>query len=224
MPPVSRTVAVSRYLAADLVRSQRFLMPVFAYLVLLVVLVGGQSRPPPASWAWSAGLLYPISVWLAVTVANAEDPAQRHVTVAAAGGWARMQLGVLGTCLACDAVLVVLAVLRPLVPLGGPAHPIPASVLLLGVLAHLASATTGTSVGLLCARPLVRRPGWALLAACAVTLATGTQPWLPPVGTAIRQLVGADPSPWWLARDTLVGIVLSGLAVVLSTAAGPRRS
>jgi ABC-type Mn2+/Zn2+ transport system ATPase subunit len=86
------------------------------------------------------------------------------------------------------------------------------------------SATTGTSVGLLCARPLVRRPGWALLAACAVTLATGTQPWLPPVGTAIRQLVGADPSPWWLARDTLVAIVLSGLAVALSTAAGPRRS
>ena len=75
-----------------------------------------------------------------------------------------------------------------------------------------------------CARPLTRRPGWALLAACAVTLAAGTQPWLSPVGTAVRQLVGVDPSPWWLVRDTLIGVMLCGLAVVLTTAAGPRRS
>ncbi|HEY3895417.1 MAG TPA: hypothetical protein VGL88_08630, partial [Pseudonocardiaceae bacterium] len=67
-------VAVARYLRADLLRSQRFIVPVVVYLGLLAVLFGGDPGPPPVPWAASTLALYPVSAWLAITTANTEDP------------------------------------------------------------------------------------------------------------------------------------------------------
>jgi hypothetical protein len=72
-----------RYLGSDLLRSQRFLLPVLLYVLLLAPLFGGDPGPPPQLWTVTAVVLYPVSCWLAVTVANTEDPVQRQVTVAA---------------------------------------------------------------------------------------------------------------------------------------------
>lgn len=210
------TTVVARYLGADLLRSQRFIIPVFVYLAVTAVLLGGDPGPPPTPWAATTLVLYPVSAWLAITTVNAEDPVQRQVTVAAAGGWARVCVGILVTCLAGDGVLVAFSVLRPLIPVATTPYHYPAALLLAGALAHVAGSTTGTAVGLLCTRPLINRLGWSLMSAVTIVLLTATAPWLPPVGAAAEAL--STPNPPWatLAACATLGVLLAGLACVVT--------
>lgn len=205
----TRTLAVARFLAADVLRSQRYLLPLLVYAAVLAVLFGGDPGPPPGPWVASALALYPTAAWLAVVVANAEDPVQRDVTVAAAGGVGPVTTARLLVALAGNVLLVVL-------PVGLPAvltrYPHPPSMLLLGAVAHLAAATAGTAVGLLCARPLVLRIGWSFCLAATVVVVTAVQPWLPPVGTAVHALTTVGPPPVAAAAAGL------GLAVVAAVA------
>ena len=99
-------IGLVRYFCSDLLRSHRFLLPVFLYVLVLAPLFNGDPGPPPRLWVVTAVVLYPVSCWLAVTVANTEDPVQRHVTIAAAGGPGRVAAGVVLTCLLGDLVLV----------------------------------------------------------------------------------------------------------------------
>ncbi|WP_051342480.1 hypothetical protein [Pseudonocardia spinosispora] len=217
-------LAVSRYLAADLLRSQRFLLPVLAYLTVVMVLMGGDPGPPPQLWGASVGLLYPISAWLTIVVANAEDPSARHVTVTAAGGWLRVQIGVLITCLGADLILLAAAVLRPLLPLGGTPYPYTPRMLLIGALAHLAAAGAGTALGLLFGPPIVARIGWSAVATGLAVLMTVTQPWLPPVGTAIRTLEQPHQPLLGLALGAAFSVLIAGLACATVVRIAPRRS
>ncbi|MCW0216068.1 MAG: hypothetical protein OJJ54_22190 [Pseudonocardia sp.] len=213
-----RAFAVARFLAADAVRSQRFLIPLFLHGAILAVLFGGDPGPPPAPWAASALALYPIAAWLALTVANTEDPVQRTVTVAAAGGQVPVAAGTLLVALAGDLLLAVLSVAWPVVATG---YPHPPAVLVEGLLGHLACATTGTAVGLLCARPVIGKIGWSLLAAVFVVVVTGVQPWLPPVGTSVAALeAGAGYPP--LALGAVLGLALAGVAAGISAAVARR--
>lgn len=209
---LTRTLAVTRYLMADLLRSQRFVLPLLVYVAAVAVLMGGDPGPPPQPWAASVGLLYPISAWLAITVSNAEEPVGRQVTVAASGGWPRLQAGVMITCLVGDMVLLACAVLRPLVPLGGVSYPYSSRMVLVGVLAHVAAAGTGTALGIALGRPLIGRIGWSAVLIGLTVLATITQPWLPPVGAAILTLNGSAPSLSVLTLYAALGLLLSGMA------------
>ncbi len=207
---------------ADLLRSQRFLVPLLAYLAAVAVLMGGGPGPPPQPWAASAGLLYPISAWLAITVSNTEESVGRQATVAASGGWWRLQAGVLLTCLVGDAVLMACAVLRPLVPLGSVSYAYSARMVLVGVLVHVAAAGTGTALGLVFGRPRVSRIGWSAVLIGLTVLATITQPWLPPVGVSIVTLNGPEPSLSVLTMSAVLGLLLSGMALWLVTVAERR--
>ncbi|AXB44655.1 hypothetical protein [Amycolatopsis albispora] len=198
-----------RYYSADLLRSQRFLLPFLLYGMLLAPLFGGDPGPPPGTWAASVLALYPVSVWLAVTVANTEDPVQRQVTIAAAGGRGRVTTGILLTCLLADLVLVALALGWPVL---ATAYEYPPHLLAAGVLAHFAAGATGTAVGLLCARPVVHGIGWSAVLGATVVAATGFQRWLPPVGEAARTLVDTPVSLSTLGFD-------AGLALALAVAA-----
>jgi hypothetical protein len=128
------------------------------------------------------------------------------VTVAAAGGRGRVAAATLLVALAGNALLVALAVLWPIL-LTRYAHP--PSVVLLGVLAHVACVGTGTAVGLLCARPLVARIGWSFCIAVTVVIVTAVQPWLPPVGAAVQRLTAGGPAPVVAAA---LGVALAGVA------------
>ena len=67
----ARTLAVARFLAADVLRSQRYLLPLLVYAAVLGVLFGNDPGPPPGPWAASALALYPLAAWFAVgTVAT----------------------------------------------------------------------------------------------------------------------------------------------------------
>ncbi|TQM06166.1 hypothetical protein [Pseudonocardia kunmingensis] len=214
---LARTVAVARYLAADVGRSQRFLLPVVVHGAVLAVLFGGDPGPPPGPWAVSALAVYPGAAWLAVVVANAEAPEQRSVTVAAAGGPARVAAATLLVALAGGLVLAALSVL---VPAALSRYPYPPAVLLPGALAHVACAAAGTAVGLLVARPVVARIGWSFCLATAVVMATAVQPWLPPVGSAVDALVsGRLP-----VAEAVLGVALAAAAAVLSWASEVRKA
>lgn len=186
MTVIVRTLAVARYLTADVVRSQRFLLPLLVHGAVLAVLFGGDPGPPPGPWAVSALAVYPTAAWLAVVVANAEAPEQRAVTIASAGGPVRVMAATVLVAFAGGLVLAALSVLLPAVV---SRYPYPPPVLLAGALAHVACAGTGTALGLLVARPVVRRIGWSFCIGVAVVMATAVQPWLPPAGSAVEALV-----------------------------------
>lgn len=221
---------VARYVLADLLRSQRFIVPLFVYVAALGVLFGGDPGPAPAAWPVSALVLYPISAWVAITTANAEDPVARQVTVAAAGGPGVVARGVLLACLLADVVLAAAAAVRPVIPLITVLYPYTPPDLVAAFLAHIAVSTTGTAVGLLCARPVIERAGWSFLVAAAVVVITGVTPWLPPVGTAVKSLgtvpigtvsIGTAPIGS-VALDAALGVLLALAACVLSVRRTPR--
>ncbi|OLT10720.1 hypothetical protein BJF78_05330 [Pseudonocardia sp. CNS-139] len=213
----SRTLAVARYVAADVLRSQRWLLPVLAYGAVLGVLYGGDPGPAPGVWPATAFALYPLAAWLALVVANAEAPEQRPVTAVSAGGYGRVAAG---TALVALAGGLVMAQLPVLVPLVVPRHPYPAALVLTGLVAHLAAAAAGTAVGLVCARPFVRRIGWSFCLGVAIVTVTAVQPWLPPVGTAVGAIVDGGPPP---VASALLAVVLAGAAAAAGWAVERRR-
>ena len=210
-----------RYLTADLLRSQRFLLPVFLYVLLLAPLFNGDPGPPPELWIVTVLVLYPVSCWLAVTVANTEDPVQRQVTIAAAGGPGRVATGVLLTCLLADALLAAIAVCWPVLSTG---YAFPAPVILAGTLAHLTAATTGTAIGLLCARPVIHGLGWTVVVSGGVVFLTATQTWLPPIGPTVRALdASTTVATATLATQAVLGLALSALATAATVVVHNRR-
>ncbi|AOS63066.1 hypothetical protein [Actinoalloteichus hymeniacidonis] len=206
-----KTIAAARYLLADLLRSQLFLAPMLTYAAVLAILFSNDAGAPPEPWAASVLLLYPISAWLATTVANSEEPVGRTVTVVAAGGHGPILAGTVVVCVLGDLLLIVTAVGVPVIGTGSA----PPALIGLGLLAHLGTALAGTAVGLLCARPLVHRAGWTFAATSGVVLATALTPWLPPVGTTVRRLGTPDVDLW---GGTLLdlGIGAGALAAVLA--------
>jgi hypothetical protein len=214
---MTRTLAVARFLTADVARSQRFLLPLLVHGAVLAVMFGGDPGPPPGPWAVSALAVYPAAAWLAVVVANTETPEQRSVTIASAGGPAPVAAATLLVALAGGLVLAVLSVLLPAVV---SRYLYPPSVLLAGALAHVACAAAGTAVGLLVARPVVARFGWSFCIGVAVVMATAVQPWLPPAGSAVDALVsGRLPM-----AEAVMGVGLAVAAAVVSWAVEVRRA
>jgi hypothetical protein len=215
-------IALVRYLGADVLRSQRFLVPVFLYALLLAPVFNGDPGPPPEMWILTVLVLYPVSCWLAVTVANTEDSTQRLVTIAAAGGPGRVAAGVLATCLFADAVLIALAVGWPVLTLTGR-YSFPAPVIAAGVLAHVAAAATGTAVGLLCARPVMHGIGWSVVVGGGVLFFTATQSWLPPIGPTVVSLNASTVPMPTLAFQAALGLALACGAAAVTVVAHNRR-
>jgi hypothetical protein len=203
-----RTLATARFLGALVLSEQRVLLPLVLYAAVLGVLFGGDPGPAPTPWAASALAAYPVAAWLALVVANVEDPVQRTVTVAAAGGRGRVAAGTALVALAGDLAVVAAAVLWPNVVTH---YDYVTGVLWPGVLGHLACAGTGTAVGLLCARPVVRRIGWSFCLAAVVVTITAVQPGLPPVGTAVHALTAGGAPP--------IGSAVAAMAAVGAAAA-----
>jgi hypothetical protein len=212
-----RVLATARYLLALLIAAQRVLLAPIAFLAVLGVLFGGDPGPPPTPWAASALAIYPAAAWVALVVANVEEPAQRAVTATAAGGRGVLAAATLLVALLADVLLVALAVFFPVVV---GRYPYPPPTLVLGAVAHLACAAAGTAVGLLCARPLVRRIGWSFCLALTAVVVTAVQPWLPPVGSAVHALSTRGDVP---AGPALVGLSLAGAAALVSWWVDTRR-
>jgi hypothetical protein len=71
----------------------------------------------------------------------------------------------------------------------------------------------------LCARPLVTRTGWSFFLAVGLVTITAGQPWLPPVGSAVRALTtGASPP----LGEALLGLLLAASAAAAAMAVDRR--
>lgn len=204
-------IAVAGMLGEDIARSQRFIVPALLFGTVLAVLFGGDPGRLPEPWAATALLLYPVGAWLTHSVASTEDDVARTVTVTAAGGVEAVAIGVALAGTAGIAVLSVLAVVWGTIAGLSSAGP---GVLLDGLLAHLACGLTGVAVGLVCARPMIRSLGWALVVGLSFVLVTGTQAWLPPVGTAAAAL-GSGRGGIGLGGSLLLAVALVAAAVAL---------
>ncbi|MFF5900469.1 ATP-binding cassette domain-containing protein [Streptomyces argenteolus] len=224
-PPVRVTAALTRYHAGLLVRSQRWLAPALLYAAVLAVGVR-PGQPVLDSLGYAAAALLPAAAWLARLCVTQEPHAARTVVASAAGpsrAHAAALSAALGRSLALGATACVVTLLisepagndrTTLVPL------LPAA--LAGLLAVACCALTGTAVGALCSRPVLRRRGWSLMVTLlgvllalvgkgspareAVTWlvsgsATGTvRVPLLPLGGAVAVVAAAGALTSWLAR------------------------
>ncbi|EWM11545.1 hypothetical protein [Kutzneria sp. 744] len=211
-----------RYLLADLFKSQRWLPPVFVYLAMTGVLYGGDPGTPLPPYGVSAMVLFPLAAWLTVVLVNNEDPVQRHVTLAAVGGWRRLLGGLVGAAFVLNGALVLLATLVPAVI---HHHPYALSDVALGFTAHVISAVTGIGLGVLCARPLIPTTGWSLVAVVAVSLVLlAVANRLPPVGAMAHLLFDSGPVPLVsVAVQVVIAAVVGAACVVVAYRVGRRR-
>jgi hypothetical protein len=172
--------ALCRYIAADAVRSQRWVAPVLAFLVALLVIDAGGGSVLSMYAAGATALLF-ASTWLTVTVVNCEEPMQVAITTVNAGSSPAVHGAKLGVGLLGGLILGALALASA--PLA--VHGWTATDLLYGAIALILAAITGAAFGGVCGRPLIRSRAWAVLAAVALCLAEIVIPSCPP----IRQLL-----------------------------------
>ncbi|MFD9739797.1 hypothetical protein [Umezawaea sp. NPDC059074] len=195
-------IALVRYLAVDVLRSQRYLPPLLLHCAVLGMMFSGDAGEALFAYAGSCALIYPVAAWFGVVVATTEDPTQRAVTAVTAGGWGRVAsaqalLGAVGT--------VVLAVVATVWPVFTNPHPYTLGVIGLGFAAHLVCGLTGVAVGMLCSRPVIVRTGPSLLAVVAIVALTFKFGGGTPVGAMLGGLAHRD----------LAGLPVAGGAAVL---------
>ena len=214
------TTALVRYLGADVLRSQRWVAPLLAFLGGVAIFnVGG--GPLLTTYADTATVLLPISVWLTVTVANCEDPVQAAVTSVTVGGETRVRLAKLATAWAGCGVLTAVAVLWPLLvhSYSGRAT---AGDVAAGVAAHLLVALFGVGVGSLGMHAVLGRAGWTVLVTTGLCLADILVPHAPPTRRILELF--DDGAVGGLLPVTLATVCLSVALVGASLGVARRRS
>lgn len=212
--------ALVRYLLADVLRTQRWLPPLLLFAAVLGMLNAADAGPPLPAYAGTCVLVYPVSVWLTMVIATAEDPVRRTITVVAAGGWARAQAAV--------AVLSVLgasglALVAAVVPVVTQSRPYPLGTVLEGFAALSVCALVGVGVGVLCSRPVITQVGWSVLAATALVVLVFLFGRTPPVGNVLWSLSHDDGVTSALALSGVPALLFVVGATWLATAVGPRR-
>ncbi|WP_086819074.1 hypothetical protein [Allokutzneria sp. NRRL B-24872] len=215
--------ALVRYLGAELISSQRWFPPMVVFAAVFGMLYSTGAGPAIPAYGATVLLLFPVSAWLSAVVANSEDPVTRMVTITAAGGWRRASTGVLLLAALCNALLVALSVLVPI--LVNPS-PYPVSTVLIGLGAHVVAASLGIAVGLLCARPVLAGPGWTMSALITVMLIAVGLGRVPPLGDLVGQMfVPAPPAALAasLAWHVPLALVVLGAAHVVINRVGARR-
>lgn len=204
--------ALLRYLTADVLRSHRYFPPVFLYLLVSGIFdARGDAGSALNAYGASALVLYPVGAWLAVTVGNAEDTTQRHITATAAGGWTRV-IGAVS--LLSSLGLLPLVLVSTVWPAITAAHGYSIAELGIGFAAQMACGLTGVAIGVLLGRPVLRKIGWSMLAIAAVVVITYQLGRIPPVGSMIGLLSNNPPSLASAAATVLESLVIAVVLIV----------
>jgi hypothetical protein len=214
------TGSLVHYLAADVLRSQRWVAPLLAFLAGVAV-SNAAGGPLLTTYADTATVLLPVSVWLTVAVANSEDPLQAAITAVTVGGDLRLRLAKLLTAWTGCAFVAAPAVLWPLVARSytGPAAGRDVAA---GVAAHLLVALFGVGIGSLGMRAVLGRPGYTMLCATGLCLADVLVPHAPPTRRILELF--DDAAVGGLAPVALGTAVLSAALIATSLGIARRRS
>jgi hypothetical protein len=208
-------IAIARYALVDYLRSQRFLPPLVTFLGVLAVLYafpGGVL----SGYSASAAALLPVSVWLALSLHNAEDPVQATITLVNAASRRRVVAGKTGAAAVGILTLTAVALVWPMV---SDWRWFTAAELADGLLAHLTCAPTGIALGTCCICPLIKRQGYAFATGLLLSFVALFAHRLTPANLTVRLLstASAPPSLGELTLLTLWSAAL--LAVVLCAVA-----
>ncbi|MET8704147.1 hypothetical protein ABZW10_35640 [Kitasatospora sp. NPDC004723] len=204
--------ALVRYQLATLLLSQRYLAPLILFTGLVAVLTSDDSGPLTAAHGAASAAMLLAATWLTMALTGLEDRPHRALLTAATGSRRRLLTGTVLTALLGCLPLTALGLALPLLV---GTHTPTAADLLLGTETQLTCALTGTAVGLLASRPLVRRPGFGLLLALGLLLVLTVSKGLPPVNLLLTRLSTHDRSAELLASTAL----LLALAAALLAAA-----
>ncbi|MFB7369376.1 ABC transporter [Streptomyces sp. NPDC056222] len=206
--------ALLRYQTDLLLRSQRWLAPLFLYAVFLGV--GVQTGEPVlGALGYAAAALLPVTAWV-VRICLTQEPSAARNVVAAAAGRGRAHLAAVLAAVACAALLGVVAVLG-VTAVSDLRRVDPFEAGTSGLLATEVCVLTGAAVGALSTRPLVRSRGWSLaalvLGSLLALVTTGS-----PAQYAVQGLITGSRTATvtmpWLA---LVGaLLLAGAAAAVS--------
>lgn len=215
-------VALVRYLAADVVRSQRWVAPLLAFLggVAVFNMGAGSLR---TTYADTATVLLAVGIWLTVVVANSEDAVQAGVTAVTVGGDARLRLGKLLTAWLACGVLTAVALLWPLVAHSYTGRATGGEVVA-GAVAHLVVAAFAVAVGSFGMRGVLPRAGWTVLFAIAVALADVLVPHAPPARRVLELSDRPGGQAAALAGVAAATALLVALLVATSLAVTHRRA
>ncbi|MFC0071534.1 hypothetical protein ACFFQW_47615 [Umezawaea endophytica] len=212
-------IALVRYLAVDLLRSQRYLPPLLLHCAVLGMMFSGDAGDALFAYAGSCALIYPVAAWFGVVVATTEDPIQRTVTAVTAGGWGRVAVA---QALLAAVGVVVLSVIATVWPVVTNPHPYSLAEVGLGAVAHLVCGFTGVGVGMLCSRPVIGRAGPSLLAVVAVVAVTFKVGQATPVGAVLGGLAHRDLGA--LPVAAVAAVLLVAVDAVAGWRLGPRRA
>lgn len=215
-------IALTRYVLADYLRSQRFVPPLVAYLGFLAVLYAFPGTILPGFGASAAALL-PVSVWIALSLHNTEDALQATVTMVNAGGRGRVMAGKTYATVVGVLVLTVTALVWPMVSSSRIFSP---ADLTTGLITHLTCGLTGISLGTCCARPVINRQGYAFATAFLLSIVALVNHTLTPANRTIRLLSAAPPGPsaaGLLLPMAWALLMLTALAALSSWVARRRR-
>lgn len=212
-------IALARYHLAQLAHTQRFLIPVLAYLGLLGMLYADAAGPALQSFTITSGALLLITGWLTLAIIDVEDPIQRTVTINHCGSPLRLLLGVVAALAVCGAGLTVVAIGWPVVTNGASYSP---QDLAIGGFAHLSCASAGIAFALPCSGLLIRQLGFRMVAASVVLVMILLVRWVPLVNPLLRAMgearlpgttalaCAAAPLVLVLASPIIVGRILAG--------------
>lgn len=160
-------IALIRYTGATMLQSQRYLAPVLLFMTAVGVSSSNDSGPLSPIYGLCAGALFVCATWLTIALISVEDPAHRAITVVTARNSSRVLLASVGVAVISCLILTVVGVVLPLLV---GTHTVEAADLALGVEAELTGACAGIAIGLLCSRLVIRRQGYALIAALGLVL------------------------------------------------------
>jgi hypothetical protein len=220
-------IPLARYVTASCLGAQRWVGPGLLFVVGVAVTFasGGEAL---STFAEGATWLFPITAWLTVATLNDEDPTRADITSAAAGGGTRVRLVKLAVA---GGVGLVLTIISLLAGFFAASSSFTLRDLAAGIVAQLLAVTGGVAVGSICARPLISRPGWAVLGVIGLTVIDLVVPGAPPSRLILQALDGSSngsEGAVHLWRSLALGagevVVLAALLIGLSSRISLARS
>jgi len=213
-----------RYQLELLLRSQRWLPPFLAYVLLMVIgVTAGEALL--GAYGFGTAVLLPITAWYVRCTATAE-PAASRACLAAAVGQPRVHLAALlaaliaGLTLGLTGLLAVWAISGRVAAKPHAVDPPLRDALLAGLLGTVVCVLLGVLVGALCSRPVLLRSQYgipaSLGAAVLVLVASGS-----PANAVVRSLITASrtakvtfPVVALLESFALAALAVAGAAVL----------
>ncbi|MFI7134231.1 hypothetical protein ACIBQ1_51795 [Nonomuraea sp. NPDC050153] len=156
-------IALAAFRLAAYVRSHRVFQALLLALAMLAILHGSRAPRGAEASVFTDGavLIIPILAWAARSLLDTEPDQQRELSAVQAGGWGREVAAGLaaafGTCVAFAALSMGAALL-----LGVSQAPSP-GVLAAGLALYGLAALTGTALGALTSRAVIRSPAVSIM-------------------------------------------------------------